>query len=73
MDKLQEGVLGPSPGTFLSATAPMGSFLTITTGLLSPTSRGTVGLNNNNPSGPPILNPNFLSTDLDLVSGSQIL
>jgi hypothetical protein len=46
--------------------------LTISTALLSPTSRGTVGLDNANPLAAPILNPNWLHTDIDLVSVSNI-
>jgi len=40
--------------------------MTMFTNLITPTSRGTVKLNSLNPFDPPIINPNFLSTDFDI-------
>ncbi|KAF7431184.1 hypothetical protein PC9H_006905 [Pleurotus ostreatus] len=43
-----------------------GNFVTITTALISPTSRGELQLVSSDPFEPPLINPNFLSTDFDI-------
>ncbi|KAJ7873842.1 alcohol oxidase [Mycena olivaceomarginata] len=52
------GFLGPPP--------PTGNFLTITTGVVSPASRGSVTLSSNDPLSHPLINPNYLDSELDL-------
>ncbi|KAJ7041525.1 alcohol oxidase [Mycena alexandri] len=45
---------------------PTGNFFSIAALVVSPTSRGSITLSNNNPFSPPVLNPNLLGTDTDL-------
>ncbi|KAF8960242.1 hypothetical protein BDZ97DRAFT_1905968 [Flammula alnicola] len=45
---------------------PTGSFMTIISALISPTSRGYVQLASSNPFAAPIINPNFLTTAFDV-------
>ncbi|KAJ6594334.1 alcohol oxidase [Mycena capillaripes] len=52
------GLLGPAP--------PTGNFLGIAAAVVSPVSRGSVTLNSNDPLAPPVINPNFFSSELDL-------
>ncbi|KAF8919539.1 hypothetical protein CPB85DRAFT_1212534 [Mucidula mucida] len=52
---VQPGV--PAPDT--------GSFMTLTTTVISPTSRGWLKLADTDPFGKPLINPNFLSTEWD--------
>jgi choline dehydrogenase-like flavoprotein len=59
-----------SQSIFLDPTDPSTldrPFLSIGTNLVSPTSRGTVSLNNNSPLSAPLINPNFLTTETDIV------
>ncbi|RXW19853.1 hypothetical protein EST38_g5995 [Candolleomyces aberdarensis] len=42
-----------------------GSYLTLISALISPTSRGTLKLASNNPFQAPLIDPNFLATDFD--------
>ncbi|KAJ7708169.1 alcohol oxidase [Mycena rosella] len=51
------GLLGPAP--------PTGNFMTISTAVVSPAARGSVTLGSNNPLAAPLINPNFLGTDVD--------
>ncbi|TFK34624.1 aryl-alcohol oxidase-like protein [Crucibulum laeve] len=43
-----------------------GNFLIVSTAVLSPTSRGSVMLNSSDPFARPLIDPNFLSTDIDI-------
>ncbi|KAF8920580.1 aryl-alcohol-oxidase from pleurotus Eryingii [Mucidula mucida] len=43
-----------------------GSFMTLTTTVISPTSRGWMKLANDDPFGKPLINPNYLSTEWDV-------
>ncbi|KAJ6594327.1 aryl-alcohol-oxidase from pleurotus Eryingii [Mycena capillaripes] len=52
------GLFGPAP--------PTGNFLGIAAAVVSPVSRGSVTLNSNDPLAPPVINPNFFSSELDL-------
>ncbi|KAF4610054.1 hypothetical protein D9613_010669 [Agrocybe pediades] len=52
-----------NPTVALPAT---GSFMTIVTVVISPTSRGSITLASSNPFDKPLINPNFLSTDFDI-------
>ncbi|KAJ7431026.1 glucose-methanol-choline oxidoreductase, partial [Mycena galericulata] len=44
-----------------------GNFMSIAAAVVSPTSRGSITLNNNDPLAPPLINPNLLGTELDLL------
>ncbi|KAI0672565.1 aryl-alcohol-oxidase from pleurotus Eryingii [Trametes maxima] len=60
-----------SPGFVSSTGAPVpstGSFMSFRTIVVTPTSRGTVTLNNTDPFDPPIIDPNFLSTPFDIAA-----
>ncbi|KAJ7195559.1 aryl-alcohol oxidase, partial [Mycena rebaudengoi] len=46
---------------------PTGNYFTISVGGLSPVSRGSVTLNSSNPFDPPLINPNLLGSELDLL------
>ncbi|KAJ7433461.1 alcohol oxidase [Mycena galericulata] len=46
---------------------PTGNFMSIAAAVVSPTSRGSITLNNNDPLAPPLINPNLLGTELDLL------
>ncbi|KAJ7187790.1 aryl-alcohol oxidase [Mycena filopes] len=50
----------------LFAPPPTGNFLSITTAVVSPTARGSITLNSNDPFAAPLINPNLLGTDVDL-------
>ncbi|KAF7357723.1 Pyranose dehydrogenase [Mycena venus] len=52
------GVPGTPPAT--------GNYFTISTGVVSPSSRGSVTLNSTDPFDPPVINPNLLGSELDL-------
>ncbi|KAJ7217681.1 alcohol oxidase, partial [Mycena pura] len=56
---ISNGFLGPTPST--------GNFLGITTAVVAPTSRGSIALNSSDPLAPPLINPNLLATELDLL------
>ncbi|ESK96771.1 aryl-alcohol oxidase [Moniliophthora roreri MCA 2997] len=43
-----------------------GNFMTISTAVVSPTARGSLRLNSNDPFDSPIINPNLLGTDFDI-------
>ncbi|KAK7035343.1 hypothetical protein VNI00_011874 [Paramarasmius palmivorus] len=43
-----------------------GNFMTISTAVVSPSARGSIRLNSNNPYDHPIINPNLLGTDYDV-------
>ncbi|KIM42957.1 GMC oxidoreductase [Hebeloma cylindrosporum] len=43
-----------------------GDFLVVVSVLLNPTSRGTIKLKSNNPFDKPLIDPNYLTTDLDI-------
>ncbi|KAI3595834.1 aryl-alcohol oxidase [Moniliophthora roreri] len=45
---------------------PEGNFMTITTALVSPASRGSVTLRSSNPFDSPIIDPNFLNSEFDM-------
>ncbi|KAH9476134.1 Pyranose dehydrogenase 1 [Psilocybe cubensis] len=47
---------------------PSGGFMTIVNVLISPTSRGTVKLRSNNPFDKPLIDPNYLRTEFDIVT-----
>lgn len=51
-----------------NTTVPASDGFTITVELLHPESRGTVRLQNNNPFTPPIIDPNYLSSQKDIQS-----
>ncbi|KAF8192528.1 hypothetical protein BJ912DRAFT_1095103 [Pholiota molesta] len=76
-----KGIPDPAPGPnsphfeyiptnfFISAEVPepaTGSFFTIVTVLVNPTSRGTVKIRSTNPFDKPIIDPRFLTTDFDV-------
>ncbi|KAJ7152972.1 alcohol oxidase [Mycena filopes] len=46
--------------------APTGNFFSISSALVSPTSRGYVELNSSDPLAAPIINPNLLGTEIDM-------
>jgi len=50
------------------AQPPTGNFLTIFTALISPTSRGTIKLNSTDPFDKPLIDPQFLTTEFDVVA-----
>ncbi|KIM43771.1 GMC oxidoreductase [Hebeloma cylindrosporum] len=52
------------PGIARPAT---GKFMTIVTALISPTSRGTIKLRSTNPFDKPLIDPNYLTTEFDIV------
>ncbi|KAG6826879.1 hypothetical protein H0H92_014059 [Tricholoma furcatifolium] len=60
-----ELVFGPKKDGGGFSTTP-GHFISIGTTVVSPTSRGTVSINSTNPFDPPLINPNFLSTEFDI-------
>jgi choline dehydrogenase-like flavoprotein len=65
------GSLIPSQSVYLGSTNPTAldsPLLTLSTALVSPTSRGTVRLNSNSPLSAPLIDPNFLTTEMDIVS-----
>ncbi|KIJ48784.1 GMC oxidoreductase [Sphaerobolus stellatus SS14] len=43
-----------------------GNFLSISVGLVSPSSRGSISINSTNPFAPPLINPQYLTTDFDI-------
>ncbi|KAJ7139037.1 pyranose dehydrogenase [Mycena epipterygia] len=45
-----------------------GHFFSINTGMVSPTSRGSVTLNSSNPLGPPLIDPGLLKSEFDLLA-----
>ncbi|KAF9258140.1 pyranose dehydrogenase [Marasmius fiardii PR-910] len=51
---------------FRGLTPPVGNFLTIGTVVASPASRGSVRLRSNDPFEPPLMDPNFFSSEFDL-------
>ncbi|KIM43770.1 GMC oxidoreductase [Hebeloma cylindrosporum] len=53
------------PGVAQPAT---GSFLTLITALISSTSRGTIKLQSTNPFDKPLIDPNYLTTEFDIVA-----
>ncbi|KAJ6625745.1 aryl-alcohol-oxidase from pleurotus Eryingii [Mycena sp. CBHHK59/15] len=55
---ISNGLFGPPP--------PTGNFISLTTAVVSPVSRGSVTLNSSDPFAPPLINPNFLSSELDV-------
>ncbi|KAF7343506.1 Pyranose dehydrogenase 1 [Mycena sanguinolenta] len=55
---LANGIVGPPP--------PTGNFMSISSALVSPTSRGYVELNSTDPLAAPLINPNFLASDFDM-------
>ncbi|KAL0567547.1 hypothetical protein V5O48_014443, partial [Marasmius crinis-equi] len=59
--------LGPTP------FPQTGSFLTLLTAVVSPTSRGAVTLNSTNPFDDPIIDPQLYSTDFDIQSMVQAM
>ncbi|KJA13939.1 GMC oxidoreductase [Hypholoma sublateritium FD-334 SS-4] len=78
---LREGLEDPSAGSttphyemifanfWLSAAAPLpptGSFFTILTSVMTPTSRGTIRIHSTNPFDAPLIDPNMLTTEWDI-------
>ncbi|KAJ6594356.1 aryl-alcohol-oxidase from pleurotus Eryingii, partial [Mycena capillaripes] len=55
---ISNGILGPPP--------PTGNYLWITLIVTSPASRGSIVLNTSDPLAPPLINPNLLSSEVDL-------
>ncbi|KAJ7693362.1 alcohol oxidase, partial [Mycena rosella] len=53
------GIVGTPP--------PTGHYFTISAGVVSPTSRGSLTLNSSNPFDPPLINPNLLGAELDIL------
>ncbi|KAJ7504892.1 aryl-alcohol oxidase-like protein [Mycena galericulata] len=53
-------------GTGGSGTAPTGNFMSFGMIILTPTSRGSIALESNNPFDPPLIDPGLLVTDFDL-------
>ncbi|KAF8199817.1 alcohol oxidase [Mycena galopus ATCC 62051] len=51
------------PGT----PPPTGNYFTISTGVVSPSSRGSVTINSTDPFDPPVINPNLLDAELDIL------
>ncbi|KAF8997625.1 aryl-alcohol oxidase-like protein [Cyathus striatus] len=56
---VSNGITHPPP-------PPTGNFFILSTAVLSPTSRGTVTVNTTDPLAHPLINPNFLTTDIDI-------
>ncbi|KAJ7733598.1 aryl-alcohol oxidase precursor [Mycena olivaceomarginata] len=46
---------------------PTGNYFTISTGVVSPSARGSITLNSTDPFDPPVINPNLLGSELDLL------
>ncbi|KAJ3722158.1 pyranose dehydrogenase [Lentinula guzmanii] len=55
------------------SVAPTGHFIGITTRVVSPLSRGTVLLNSTNPFAAPLISPNLLSNEFDLLAMREAL
>ncbi|KAF7376495.1 Aryl-alcohol oxidase [Mycena sanguinolenta] len=53
------GIVGTPP--------PTGNYFTISTGVVSPSSRGSVTINSTDPFDPPVINPNLLGEELDML------
>ncbi|THU79468.1 aryl-alcohol oxidase [Dendrothele bispora CBS 962.96] len=53
-------------GLNFATLPPTGNFMTISSVVVAPTSRGSVLLNASDPSGDPIINPNLLGSDFDM-------
>ncbi|KAJ7141459.1 alcohol oxidase [Mycena epipterygia] len=51
---------------FTGPTPPTGNFLSITAAVVAPVSRGSVTVNSSDPLANPLINPNFMETELDL-------
>ncbi|KAF7342543.1 GMC oxidoreductase [Mycena sanguinolenta] len=49
-----------------SPTTPRGHFMNIGTVMVTPISRGTITLNSSNPLDPPLINPQYLTSDFDI-------
>ncbi|KAF8159226.1 aryl-alcohol oxidase-like protein [Crassisporium funariophilum] len=56
----------PTNGVTRPPFPATGNFLGVSTVVLTPTSRGSVTINSTNPFDPPLINPNFLTTDFDI-------
>ncbi|KAF8877932.1 hypothetical protein CPB84DRAFT_1714701 [Gymnopilus junonius] len=50
------------------STPPSGSYMTVGTALISPSSRGTIKLRSNNPFDKPLIDPKYLTTEFDIVA-----
>jgi len=50
----------------ITPAPPTGNFMSLTTALISPTSRGSIKISNSNPFTKPVLDPNFLATKFDI-------
>ncbi|KAJ7774696.1 aryl-alcohol oxidase [Mycena olivaceomarginata] len=51
----------------IGAPPPTGNFVAVIPALVSPTSRGAITLNSSDPLADPLINPNLLGTELDLL------
>ncbi|KAK7051484.1 hypothetical protein VNI00_004458 [Paramarasmius palmivorus] len=58
--------LGVSNGLVGTALPSTGHFIGMTARVISPTSRGSVTINNTNPFSPPLIDPAYLTTDFDV-------
>ncbi|KAJ7436219.1 alcohol oxidase [Mycena latifolia] len=56
----ENGVVGTPP--------PTGNYYTMSTAVVSPTSRGSITLNSSNPFDPPLISPNLLASQFDLLT-----
>ncbi|KAF4621592.1 hypothetical protein D9613_012602 [Agrocybe pediades] len=56
------------PGFAIPATR---LFMTVVTAVVSPTSRGTIKLRNNDPFQPPMVDPGFMTTDFDIFAARE--
>ncbi|KAJ7272099.1 aryl-alcohol oxidase, partial [Mycena haematopus] len=54
----ENGIVGTPP--------PTGNYFTISTGVVSPSSRGSITLNSTDPFSPPVINPNLLASEPDI-------
>ncbi|KAF5364586.1 hypothetical protein D9758_005613 [Tetrapyrgos nigripes] len=59
--------LGFSNG-FVGNVPATGNFIGLTTRVSSPTSRGSVSINTTDPFAPPLIDPNYLATEFDLIT-----
>ncbi|KAL4257902.1 GMC oxidoreductase family protein [Pleurotus pulmonarius] len=53
-------------GNGMNLPPPTGNFLTVSTGVVSPASRGSIKINSNNPFDPPLIDPGLLASEFDL-------
>ncbi|KAJ3785320.1 aryl-alcohol oxidase [Lentinula aff. detonsa] len=62
----------PGNGYFLTPP-PTGYYMSMTTVVVSPGSRGSITINGSNPFTPPIINPGYLTADFDIAAMKEAL